>query len=252
MNTALFLGHGSPMNVLHDNPYNRAFRQVGERLPAPRAILCVSAHGYGNGTWVSSSPRPKLVYDFYGFPDALYQQQYPVSGCPWLAEEVCRLLPHAQLDPDMGLDHGVWTVLKPTFPNADIPVVQLSLDASLSSAEHFEQAKRLRPLREQGVLIVGSGNIVHNLQAFRPDAPPYGWAQDFRLHINAALQQGEFDRIADYLNQWGEAARLSAPTPEHFLPLLYALAQHDDGQAVELFNDEIVGGALSMTSVRVN
>ena len=165
---------------------------------------------------------------------------------------MCRLLPHAQLDPDMGLDHGVWTVLKPTFPNANIPVVPLSLDVSLSSAEHFEQAKRLRPLREQGVLIVGSGNIVHNLQAFRPDAPPYGWAQDFRLHINAALQQGEFDRIADYLNQWGDAARLSAPTPEHFLPLLYALAQHDDGQAVELFNDEIVGGALSMTSVRVN
>ena len=165
---------------------------------------------------------------------------------------MCRLLPHAQLDPDMGLDHGVWTVLKPMFPDADIPVVSLSLDASLSSAEHFAQAKLLRPLREQGVLIVGSGNIVHNLRAYRPDAPPYGWAQDFRLYINAALQQGEFDRIADYLNQWGEAARLSAPTPDHFLPLLYALAQHDDGQAVALFNDEIVGGALSMTSVRVN
>ena len=252
MNTALFLGHGSPMNVLRDNAYNRAFRQMGERLPAPRAILCVSAHGYGNGTWVGSSPRPELVYDFYGFPDALYRQQYPVSGCPWLADEVCRLLPHARQDLNIGLDHGVWTVLKPMFPAANIPVVQLSLDASLSSAEHFEQAKRLRPLREQGVLIVGSGNIVHNLQAFRPDAPPYGWAQDFRLHINAALQQGEFDRIADYLNQWGDAARLSAPTPEHFLPLLYALAQHDDGQAVALFNDEIVGGALSMTSVRVN
>ena len=252
MKTALFLGHGSPMNVLHDNPYNRAFRQIGDSLPMPRAILCVSAHGYGNGTWVGSSPRPKLIYDFYGFPDALYQQQYPVSGCPELAEEVCRLLPHAQLDPDMGLDHGVWTVLKPTVPNADIPVVQLSLDASLSSAEHFAQAKLLRPLREQGVLIVGSGNIVHNLRAYRPDAPPHQWAQAFRLGINSALQQGEFDRIADYLNQWGDDARLAAPTPEHFLPLLYVLAQHDDGQAVELFNDEIVGGTLSMTSVRVN
>ena len=252
MKTALFLGHGSPMNVLHDNAYNRAFRQIGDSLPMPRAILCVSAHGYGNGTWVSSSPRPKLIYDFYGFPDALYQQQYPVSGCPELAEEVCRLLPHAQLDPDMGLDHGVWTVLKPMFPNADIPVVQLSLDASLSSTEHFAQAKLLRPLREQGVLIVGSGNIVHNLRAYSPDAPPHKWAQAFRQNINDALQQGEFDRIADYLNQWGDAARLSAPTPEHFLPLLYVLAQHDDGQAVELFNDEIVDGALSMTSVRVN
>ena len=131
-------------------------------------------------------------------------------------------------------------------------MVQLSLDASLSSTEHFAQAKLLRPLREQGVLIVGSGNIVHNLRAYSPDAPPHKWAQAFRQNINDALQQGEFDRIADYLNQWGDAARLSAPTPEHFLPLLYVLAQHDDGQAVELFNDEIVGGALSMTSVRVN
>ena len=252
MKTALFLGHGSPMNVLYDNAYNRAFRQIGDSLPIPRAILCISAHGYGSGICVGSSPRPELVYDFYGFPDALYQQQYPVSGCPELAEEICRLLPQARPDPDMGLDHGAWTVLKPMFPRADIPVVPLSLDATLGSAEHFALAKRLRPLREQGVLIVGSGNIVHNLRAYRPDASPHQWAQAFQHGINSALQQHEFDRIADYLNQWGDDARLAAPTPEHFLPLLYVLAQHDDGQAVELFNDEIIGGALSMTSVRVN
>ena len=218
------------------------------------AILCVSAHGYGNGTWVSSSPRPKLIYDFYGFPDALYRQQYPVSGCPWLADEVCCLLPHARQDPDIGLDHGVWTVLKPMFPNADIPVVQLSLDASLSSAEHFEQAKRLRPLREQGVLIVGSGNIVHNLRELdfaRADEPfAYDWAEAFRNRINRAILADDRDALIHYLAL--DDARRAVPAPfEHYLPLLYVLAQRDSGEPVRLFNDEIIGGSLSMTAVQV-
>ena len=257
MKTALFLGHGSPMNVLRDNAYNRAFRQMGERLPAPRAILCVSAHGYGNGTWVSSSPRPELIYDFYGFPDELSQVQYLAPGSPELAEQVRSLLQpeNVELNPTRGFDHGAWAVLKFLYPDADIPVVQLSLNRLQSAEWHFNLAKKLAALREQGVLIIGSGNIVHNLRAIswehidQIDAG-YDWAFAFRETVNQAIATQD-DKTLVHYEQLGEKAELSVPTPDHYLPLLYIMALREPQDEITFFNDNLIAGSLSMTSVLV-
>lgn len=255
---ALFLGHGSPMNAIEaDNPFNLGFKQVSARFPKPRAILMVSAHWYGDGLHVSGSAAPGMIYDFYGFPEALSQVQYPAAGSPELAAEVQRLLAPETVAVDMqrGFDHGTWSVLKHLYPEADIPVVQLSLNRHRPAEWHFALAQKLKPLREQGVLIVGSGNIVHNLRTIsfahiRQPGAAYEWAQTFRDQINQAILSGDNEKLI-YYNRLGNPAALSVSTPEHYLPLLYVMALRDEEDKVELFNDEIVGGSLSMTAVRV-
>lgn len=253
---ALFLGHGSPMNAIEaDNPFNTGFKQVAEKFPKPRAILMISAHWYSDGLQVSGSAAPAMIYDFYGFPEALNQVQYPAPGSPELATEVQRLLAPETVFVDMqrGFDHGAWSVLKHLYPEADIPVVQLSMNRNQPAEWHFALAQKLKPLREQGVSIVGSGNIVHNLRTIsfahirRPGAA-YEWAETFRNSINQAILNGDNETLVRYPSL-GESAALSVPTPEHYLPLLYIMALRDEKDKVELFNDEMVGGSLSMTSV---
>ena len=253
----LFLGHGNPMNVLDAaNRFNLGFARVAQSFPKPRAILMVSAHWYGLALEVSSAAQPELIYDFYGFPDTLYQVGYPAAGSPDLAARTAELLSDSGIrqNPARGLDHGTWAVLKHLYPEANIPVVQLSIDSRLTAAEHFELARKLRPLRDEGVLIVGSGNIVHNLRLMdrnRPDDPLcYGWAATFAEHINRALQQGDTQSLIGY-DGLGENAALAVPTPEHYLPLLYVAALRDEDEQAAIFNDEIVGGSLSMTSVKI-
>ncbi len=255
---ALFLGHGSPMNVLDaGSPFNQGFARIARSFAKPQAILMISAHWYGDGLQLTSAAQPGLIYDFYGFPPALSQVQYPAPGSPELAKQVCRLLHNegAALNPTRGFDHGTWSVLKHLYPAADIPVVQLSLSRRLSPAQHFALAKKLRPLREQGVLIAGSGGIVHNLRAIRREHPGrigsgHDWAQQFRQHINTALLHGDHEALINY-PRFGQAATLSVPTPEHYLPLLYAAAQREEGEALEIFNDQMAESALSMTSVKI-
>ncbi|EGK08197.1 4,5-DOPA dioxygenase extradiol [Kingella kingae] len=247
---ALFLGHGSPMNMLRPElDINQNITRIAQTFAKPKAIVCVSAHWY-DGLWITGAAQPDTIYDFYGFPEALYQQNYPAAGSPELAQQLCDLLPEAQIHPTRGLDHGAWAVLKFLSPQADVPVVQLGLDLSQPPQWHYEQAQRLRVLREQGVLIVGSGNIVHNLRAAqRTDhAPAYDWAEQFLAHINHAIEYRQHDNIINY-HQFGDVARLSVPTPEHLLPLLYVLAQQDDSDRVALFNNQMDMGSISMTSV---
>lgn len=255
---AIFLGHGSPMNVLDaDNRFNRAFLDMARRLPKPRAILMVSAHWYGRSLQVMSGERNPLIHDFYGFPDALFQVQYPAPGSAALAARVGELLvaEGVEEDPARGLDHGAWAVLKHFYPEADVPVVQLSLDIRKPASWHWAVAEKLRPLREEGVLIMGSGNIVHNLRMMdrrqEDQNMAYDWAEDFRVRINQAIRAHDVDTLLNY-TALGEGARLSVLVPaEHFLPLLYVLAQREAGEPAEIFNDEILAGSLSMTSVRV-
>lgn len=253
----LFLGHGSPMNAIGDNAFTRGFAAVAADMPRPAAVLCISAHWYTRGTRVMVNPHPRTIHDFYGFPQALHEVNYPAPGMPLLAEETLRLLHPAPVMPDAewGLDHGAWSVLIHLFPKADIPVVQLSLDAELSPQRHFELAAQLAPLRDRGVLIVGSGNIVHNLSLAdfsRLDEAGYGydWAAEARAQINGMLISGDNRSLVDYARK-GKAWQLAIPTPDHFLPLLYATALRSDGERISLFNDELLAGSLSMTSVRI-
>ncbi len=250
---ALFIGHGSPMNALEQNAQVQQW-QSAVRGCTPKAILMISAHWYTQGTAVTAMARPKTIHDFYGFPEALHQVQYPAPGKPELAAEIKSLLaPHQViLDSGWGLDHGAWSVLMHMFPNADVPVVQLSLDQNLSPAEHWELAKKLAPLRQQGVMILGSGNVVHNLRMldWQSTQPPL-WAEQFNRQIKELLLTKNFTAIAHYQQQ-GEAARLAVPHPDQFLPLLYVLGSLMEGDELSLFNDEILYGALSMLSVKLS
>jgi 4,5-DOPA dioxygenase extradiol len=249
----LFLGHGSPMNAIEDNAWSRAWRALSERLPVPRAILCVSAHWETPGPRLTGSPAPPTIHDFGGFPPALHAVRWPAPGDPALAQRAVELLgadSGARIDPVRGLDHGTWGVLMPMYPDARIPVVQLGFDSRLSGAAHIALARRLAPLREEGVLIVGSGDIVHNLRLFDwHDPTPLPWALRFRDRVNALIRAGDLAALADW-PALGEDARLSVPTPEHYLPLLYVLALARAGEAPEFFNDEVVG-SLSMTSLLI-
>ena len=253
----LFVGHGSPMNAIEDNAFSRGWRAVAQGLPRPQAILCISAHWETRATQATAMPQPRTIYDFGGFPRALYEAQYPAPGSPWLAEETRRLLPTpVGMDQTWGLDHGCWSVLLPMFPAADIPVVQLSLDTAKSPREHYELAKHLAPLRRQGVLILASGNLVHNLRriALPPGGfnEPYGfdWAlqadQIFKQHIDS----GNHAALIDYPSL-GPAVQLAIPTREHYLPLLYALALQEPGETVAYFNEVAVAGSLTMTSLLI-
>lgn len=250
---ALFIGHGSPMNALEQNAQVQQWQSVVKGLP-PKAILMVSAHWYTKGTAVTAMAAPKTIHDFYGFPQDLHQVQYPAPGSPQLAAEIKTLLnPHqVELDLTWGLDHGAWSVLIHMFPKADIPVVQLSLDQHLSPAEHLQLAKKLAPLRQQGVMILGSGNVVHNLRMldWQSTQPPL-WAEQFNHQIKELLLSKKVEEIARY-QSLGEAARLAVPHPDHFLPLLYVLGSMLDGDDISLFNNDILYGALSMLSVKLS
>lgn len=250
---ALFIGHGNPMNVLdEDNRFNQAIQNLAKKLPKPKAILMISAHWYDESLQVSSGENPPLIYDFYGFPRALSEVHYPAKGSPWLCEQVLELLDDfgVQANANRGFDHGMWTVLKPLYPAADVPVVQLSICHGQPMSWHIALAKRLAVLRDEGVLIVGSGNIVHNLRLvdFRGQSQ-YPWAQAFGQSVNAAILQHDLAALADFHRF--EGADLAVPTLEHYLPLIYVMATAMDDEPVLLFNDELDLASISMTSVAV-
>jgi len=253
----LFLGHGSPMNAIEDNEYRRSWQalgaEFGARWPRPQAILCISAHWLTEGWWLTAMDKPRTIHDFGGFPRELFDQQYPAPGVPALAQEISRgiVQPPVGLDQqDWGLDHGTWSVLKPMFPDADIPVIQLSMDYSRPPAEHFALGRQLAGLRERGVLIVGSGNIVHNLRAMRwgaPSSQAYEWAAEFDAKIAAQVEKGDLAGLADF-QQLGTAAQLAHPTYDHYLPLLYAAGAADPKEPLRFFNNSYQGASISMRS----
>lgn len=253
----LFLGHGSPMNAIEENQFVAGFRDLAKSLPQPNAILCISAHWYTKGTKVTAMEMPKTIHDFGGFPQELFEVQYPVKGSPELALETKELLlpTEVELDDTWGLDHGTWSVIKHLYPDANVPVIQLSIDYSKPPEYHFELAKQLNQLRYKGILIVGSGNIVHNLRLvdypnFDKDNYGYDWAIEAREVVNNYLLDANFKPLLEYEKQ-SKALRIAIPTPEHFLPLIYTLGLKDKKDELYLFNDKLVAGSLSMTSVKI-
>jgi 4,5-DOPA dioxygenase extradiol len=251
----LFVGHGSPMNAIEWTPFTAAWRDAAIQIPLPRAILCISAHWETEGTFVTSMAFPRTIHDFYGFPDALYRVSYPAPGSPVLAEFVRGLIHSTTvLEDDLsawGLDHGAWAVLRRMYPAADIPVLQLSLDRTLSPRRHYELARELASLRDEGVLVLGSGNLVHNLRQLQWDAEePYPWAAEFDRQVAELILAGDHDRLVEYPDL-DEAARLAIPTNEHYLPLLYALALREPGEEVEFFAEGLVYGSISMRSLLI-
>jgi 4,5-DOPA dioxygenase extradiol len=253
----LFLGHGSPMNAIEDNEFVQGWKKAGQSLPRPAAILCVSAHWETNGTFVTAMPQPQTIHDFGGFPKALFDVQYPAPGNPALALETQQLVTTATvgLDQQWGLDHGCWSVVKHLYPEADIPVIQMSLDYNKSPQYHFELAKELMALRRKGVLIVGSGNMVHNLRLVaweKMQTPDFGfdWALEAREQINNCILSRDYDKLIRYGSQ-GKAWDMAIPTPDHFLPLLYTLALRGPEEELQLFNDKALLGSLTMTSLKI-
>ena len=251
---ALFLGHGNPMNALRDNAWTQAWRHLGERLPRPRAVLAISAHWYIPATAVTAVVAPRTIHDFGGFPRELFAMRYAARGDPQLAARVQQLLGPVPVaaDHDWGLDHGSWSVLCHLYPQADIPVVQLSIDETQPPAFHYELGARLRPLREDGVLLLGSGDIVHNLHAYawgRHPQEPYDWALRFESRVRAHLAAGEHAPLIDYPGL-GPDALLSVPTPEHYLPLLYILGASAAHEPVSFPVEGMDGGSVSMLAVQ--
>jgi len=253
----LFVGHGSPMNAIEENQFVQGFRNAAKSIPKPNAILCVSAHWLTKGTKVTAMGMPPTIHDFGGFPQALFDVQYPAPGSPELAREAQALLAptHVDLDDVWGLDHGTWSVLKHFYPDADIPVIQLSIDYGKPMQWHFDLAKQLQALREQGVLIIGSGNMVHNLGRVdfsRINAVGYGydWAIEARSVLNKELLDGNFQALIDY-QKGPKSLQLAIPTPDHYIPLLYTLGLKTKTDELTLFNDHLLAGSLSMTSVRI-
>jgi len=248
----IFFGHGSPMNTLASNRYTKAWRTLGAAVPAPKAILAISAHWYTRGTAVTAMQEPQTIHDFGGFPQALFDIQYQAPGDPELATRVRELLAPVQvaMDVSWGLDHGTWSVLAHVYPDAEIPVVQLSMDATKPARFHYEIGRALAPLRAEGVLVVGSGNVVHNLMLMqrREGAPAYPWAKRFNEYVRAALAADDHEALIEF-ERAGEDARLSVPTPEHFLPLLYIAALQSQGETMAVAVDGYEGGSLGMLSV---
>jgi len=255
---ALFVGHGSPMNAIEENEFVEGWRNLGKTLPRPKAILVVSAHWETKGTYVTAVQKPQTIHDFGGFPKALFDVQYPAPGSPELANETKRIVTKTTvgLDEKWGLDHGAWSVIRPMYPNADIPVIELSLDYSQGPQYHYDLAKQLAALRNKGVLIIGSGNLVHNLRMVAWDKmnePEYGF--DWAIHANDKFKQlirsGNHKELINYTNL-GKEVKLAVPTPDHYLPLLYTLALKEENETVSFFNDKAVMGSLTMTSVRIS
>ncbi|WP_268846544.1 4,5-DOPA dioxygenase extradiol [Flavobacterium aestivum] len=253
----LFLGHGSPMNAIEENQFVTGFRNLAKTLQKPNAILCISAHWFTNGTKVTAMEMPRTIHDFGGFPQELFEVQYPAKGSPELAIITQELLsPTAvELDQHWGLDHGAWSVIKHLYPNADVPVIQMSIDYTKSGQYHFELAQKLSALRNKGILIVGSGNIIHNLRLvdfhnFDKDNYGYDWAIEAKESINNYLVNENFQPLIDFEKQ-SKAFQLSIPTPDHYLPLIYTLGLKGKSEELSLFNDKLVAGSLSMTSVKI-
>jgi 4,5-DOPA dioxygenase extradiol len=250
---AIFFGHGSPMNALEDNVYTRTWQKLAASMPKPKAILAVSAHWYTHGTAVTAMTAPRTIHDFGGFPQALFDIRYPAPGAPALAGRVRDLLApvDVRLDHEWGLDHGTWSVLLKMYPDADIPVVQLSIDAEREPAFHLELGRRLSSLRNEGILIIASGDVVHNLRTMRWGSPAaYDWAQRFNDEVRDCLLRGDVEHLGNYA-RWGPHAQMSVPTPEHFLPLLYIAGTHDDNDAISIAVDGIELGSVSMMTVVV-
>ena len=257
----LFLGHGSPMNALGDNEYRRSWQalgaEFGSKLPRPQLILCISAHWLTEGWWLTAMAQPKTIHDFGGFPQELFDQQYPAPGDPAAAQAISLLVRQRASEPlgldvgEWGLDHGSWSVLKPMFPGADIPVIQLSMDYSRAPDEHYALARQLKALRDRGVLIVGSGNIVHNLRQMQRGATgsqAYDWALEFDQTIGGYLQQGNLAALPGF-QKLGQVAKMAHPTHEHYLPLLYAAGAVEAREPMRFFNTSFQGGSISMRSV---
>lgn len=248
----LFVGHGSPMNAIEDNEFSRGWVEAARALPRPKAILCISAHWETRGLGVTAMERPRTIHDFGGFPPELYAKQYPAPGSPWLAQRVGEVVQAAPVMPDQrwGLDHGTWSVLCRMYPAADIPVVQLSLDRSQGPDFHFQLGCELQALRDEGVLILGSGNVVHNLRLVVWKGQPYDWAVEFDAQVRQWIVDGENDPLIHYEAQ-GRAAALSINSAEHYLPLLYVLGARSAGEPVSFFNEKLEAGSLSMRCIRV-
>jgi 4,5-DOPA dioxygenase extradiol len=252
---AIFFGHGNPMNAVSSNRYTEAWRRMGATMPRPRAVLCVSAHWYVPDTAVTIGTAPRTIHDFGGFPRELYQVQYPAPGDPGLARRVEKLLSPlpVTLDESWGLDHGTWSVLCHVYPQADVPVVQLSIDETQPPAFHLEVGRKLAPLRGEGVLVVGSGNLIHNLHAYawgRHEPEPFDWAVRFESEARRLLLAGDHQPLVDY-ETMGRDALLSIPTPDHYLPLLYVIGTRQADDAVSFPVEGIDGGSVSMLTVRL-
>lgn len=251
---ALFVGHGSPMNAIENNPFRQSWEELGKHLPTPKAILSISAHWITNGvTKVTSMDIPRTIHDFGGFPNELYQQQYPAKGAPEYAQETIKMVssPSIISDMDWGLDHGTWSVLLPMFPLANIPVYQLSIDYSKPPQFHYDLALQLKTLRNKGVLILGSGNIVHNLGAMNYSNKPYDWALEFDNAIKHYIDNKKHKEIIDFL-KLGSIARLAHPSYDHFLPLLYIIALQDDKDNISYFNETFDLSSISMRSLIIS
>lgn len=253
----LFLGHGNPMNAIEENQFVAGFRNIAKTLPKPNAILCISAHWFTNGTKVTAMEFPQTIHDFGGFPPALYEIQYPAKGSPELALQTQQLLSPTlvELDEKWGLDHGAWSVIKHLYPEANIPVIQLSIDYTKPANYHYELAKQLSWLRHKGILIIGSGNIIHNLglvdfRNFNTVDYGFDWAIEAHENINNWLLDGNFQPIIDYDKQ-SKAVQLAVPTPDHYLPLIYSLGLKDKDETISLFNNHLLAGSLSMTSLKI-
>jgi 4,5-DOPA dioxygenase extradiol len=252
----LFLGHGSPMNAIEENEFVQGFRNIASTIEKPRSILCVSAHWETRGTHVTAMQTPKTIHDFGGFPKELYEVQYPAPGNPELADEVKKIVQNAQveLDYQWGLDHGAWSVIKHLYPEADIPVIQMSLDYSKKPEYHYQLAKELKSLRGKGVLIIGSGNMVHNLGRVAWDKMNETYGYDWNLEAMEKMKNFIVNKdhrsLINYAYQ-GKAFELSIPTPEHYLPLLYILSISEKEEEIKIFNDKAVAGSLSMTSLKI-
>ncbi len=254
----LFVGHGSPMNAIEDNEYSRGWKHTAATLPKPKAILVVSAHWETQGTYVTAMDKPRTIHDFGGFPKELFDAQYPADGSKQLAEETKKTVTTTPigLDESWGLDHGAWSILKQMYPDANIPVIQFSLDHSKAAQYHYDLAKELQSLRKKGVLIIGSGNMVHNFRYLELKGDfnqhfGHDWALEANESFKKLITENDYKSLIDYKN-YSKALNLSAPTPEHYLPMLYAIALREKNEKVEFFNDALVAGSFSMTSVKIS
>lgn len=252
----LFIGHGSPMNGIEDNEFSNTWKKFGKEIPKPKAVLVISAHWLTNGTQITAMNNPKTIHDFGGFPQALFDVEYPANGNPALAKFTSDLITSTNvgLDHDWGLDHGTWTVVRHMYPNADIPVLQLSIDYNKPAQYHYDLAKQLASLRKKGVLIIGSGNMVHNLRMvawdkMQQDNYGFDWAIEMNSVFKEKIGNNDFKSLIEY-EKLNKAAKLAIPTPDHYFPLIYAMALQDKKDEISFFNDKLVGGSLNMTSVK--
>jgi 4,5-DOPA dioxygenase extradiol len=253
----LFIGHGSPMNGIEDNEFSRTWTKLGAEIPKPKAVLVISAHWLTKGTHVTVMENPKTIHDFGGFPKALFEVEYPAKGSPELAKATSELITSTQvgLDHDWGLDHGTWTVVRHMYPDASIPVLQLSIDYNKPAQYHFDLAKQIVSLRKKGVLVIGSGNMVHNLSMIAWDKlqePEFGfdWAIEMNAIFKDKITNGDFKALIEY-EKLAKVSKLAIPTPDHYFPLLYSIALQENNDEIVFFNDKPIGGSLTMTSVKV-